>query len=231
MGTRRRRRTTWPRYRLRSGRKSTATRGFIRTFWARSGPRRASQLNLRGGLHRRFAMAHEVVDGRRKDQRKNHGAEQTADDGDGERLQHLRTGANAESEGQHSGDGGESGHGDGAKAAAAGLNHGVVRRHAGILEMNFGVEKKDAVFGDDADHHDHAHEGCDVEGRARDQKRGEAAEGGKNGGGENGGWRGERAEFEQKHGEKQKEREEKDLQKFLEGLLLLLELTAVFDAD
>jgi len=60
------------------------------------------------------------MDCRCDDERQHHRSKDTADDGDGERLQHLRAGSPAESQWGHSRHGGEGGHHDGPEAALAG---------------------------------------------------------------------------------------------------------------
>ena len=108
-------------------------------------------------------VGEEVVDGGGDDQRQGHGDQQAADDGDGERLEHLGAGTEGEGQGQHAGHSGEGSHDDGAETAAGGLDHGVAGAHASGAEALIGVEEQDAVFGDDADDHDQSHEGRDVE--------------------------------------------------------------------
>src|SRR5579859_3422068 len=81
-----------------------------------------------------------VVDGGGKDEGEDHGTEEAAYHGDGERLEHFGAGAEAEGQREHAGDGGESSHSDGAEAAAAGLNHGFLRREAEGAEALIGVE-------------------------------------------------------------------------------------------
>src|SRR5579862_8615942 len=172
-----------------------------------------------------------VVDGGGKDEGEDHGAEEAAYHGDGERLKHFGAGAEAEGQREHAGDGGESGHGDGAEAAAAGLNHGFLRREAEGAEALIGVEEQDAVFGDNADDHDDAHEGSDVEGGPGDEKSEEAAKSGEESGSEDGGRGGEGAELKEQDDEEKEQSQEEDVEEVTEGFLLLLEGAAVFDAD
>ena len=176
-------------------------------------------------------MLHFEVNCRRKDQRKNHRAEQAADDGNGERLQHLRASPNAQSKWEHSSDGGEGRHGDGTETAAAGLKHSVLRRHARVAEGGVGIEEQDAVFRNHADDHDHAHEGSDVEGGSGYEERDEPAESRENSGGKNRDGSGEGAKFEKQDSEEKQKSEEENFQKFAEGPLLFLILASVFDAD
>src|SRR5947207_3380764 len=86
----------------------------------------------------------------REDERKHHGAQNAANNSDGERLEHLGALADRKSQWEHAGDRGESGHGDGAKTAAASLNHGVFRGKTEGAEAMLGVEEQDAVFCHDA---------------------------------------------------------------------------------
>ena len=53
------------------------------------------------------------VDDRRHHQTKHHGDEESADDGNGQRLEHLRALAKRQRERQHAGNGGQRGHEDG----------------------------------------------------------------------------------------------------------------------
>src|SRR5207253_5426729 len=89
-----------------------------------------------------------------KDEREDHGAQNAANNSDGERLEHLGALPDRKSQREHAGDGGESGHGNGAKTAAASLNHGVFRGKAEVAEAVLGVQKENAVFCHDADDHD-----------------------------------------------------------------------------
>ena len=94
-----------------------------------------------------------------------------------------------------------------------------------------GVEKQNAVFCNDADDHDHAHEGSDVKRRASDEKGEQAAERGEQRGSEDGGWRGKRAKFEQEHGEQQNQRKDKNHKQVAEGFHLFGVGAAIFHAD
>ena len=51
-----------------------------------------------------------------------------------------------------------------------GLLHGLEGWDASFAGFLVGVEEEDAIFGDDADDHDHAHEAGDVEGGAGDEQ-------------------------------------------------------------
>src|SRR3989440_7160112 len=62
-----------------------------------------------------------------KDEREDHGAQNAANNSDGERLKHLGAFPDREGQREHASDGGESGHGNRTKTAAASLNHGVFR--------------------------------------------------------------------------------------------------------
>ncbi len=97
--------------------------------------------------------------------------------------------------------------------------------------MLLGIKQQNAVFRDDADDHDHAHERGDVEGRARDQQGKEASEGGKQGGEENGGWGGKSPKFKEQHGEEQHKREGENEGKIAERALLLLVSASILDAN
>src|SRR6185312_3131797 len=154
-----------------------------------------------------------------------------ADDGDGQGLKHLGAGAEGEGEGQHAGDGGEGGHDDGAEAAAAGLDHGFQRIEAKGAKLLLGVEQEDAVFGDNADHHDEPHERRHVEGGVGDKQGEEDAGGGEQGGGQDGQRSGEVAQLEQQHQEPQHHRQHQHAGQVGERFLLLLVAAAVFDPD
>src|SRR5207244_6869637 len=130
-----------------------------------------------------------------KDEREHHGAQNAANNSDGERLEHLRALPDGKGQWEHAGNGGKSRHGNGAKTPAASLNHGVFRGKAEVAEAVLGVQKENAVFCHDADDHDHAHEGRDVKRRTSDEKCEQAAKGREQGGSQNRGRCGERAEF------------------------------------
>src|SRR2546429_1692455 len=130
-----------------------------------------------------------------EDERKHHGAQNAANNSDGERLEHLGALPDGKSQWEHAGDGGESCHSDGTKTAAASLNHGIFRGKTESAEAVLGVQKENAVFCHDADDHDHAHEGSDVKRRTSDEKCEQAAKGREQGGSQNRGRCGERAEF------------------------------------
>ena len=83
--------------------------------------------------------------------------------------------------------------------------------HAAGTEALIGVEQEDAVFGDDADHHDQSHEGRDVEGGAGDEEREDDAGGGEDRGDEDGGGRGEAAELGEEDAEDEHQGEEENL--------------------
>src|SRR5260370_328929 len=146
-----------------------------------------------------------VMDRGSKDEREHHGAEDAADDGDGKRLEHGGTGTDTESQWQHARNGGQRGHGNGPQPAAASLDHGFFSGEAEFAEAVLGVEKQNAVLGHDADDHDHAHAGSDIEGGVGDQQSEKPAEAGEQGGGQNGGGRGESAEFEKENGKEEQQ--------------------------
>src|SRR6516164_9502462 len=192
--------------------------------------RRANRDGALGAYVRLRAVQIEVND-RREDQGQNNRAEQPADHGNSERLQHLGTRADGECEREHAGDGREGSHGDGAQTAAAGLDERFFRRKTKEAITLIRVEEKDAIFGDDTDDHNHAHEGRDVEGCARDKKREKAAKGGEQGGRENGDGRGKSTEFEKKNDKEKSKSEYENHKKVAEGFLLFLVKATVFDAD
>src|SRR5437762_13026064 len=143
----------------------------------------------------RFSWLEIEMNRESKDERDDHGAQNAANNSDGERLEHLGALSDRKSQREHAGDGGESGHGNGTKTAAASLNHGVSRGKTESAEAVLGVQKENDVFCHDADDHDHAHEGRDVKRRTSDEKCEQAAKGREQGGSQNRGRRGERAEF------------------------------------
>lgn len=63
-------------------------------------------------IDRSGAAGHVVVDGGGDEEGEDHGDEQASNDGDGERLKHLRAGADGECEREHAGDGGDGRHDD-----------------------------------------------------------------------------------------------------------------------
>src|SRR5258708_2475391 len=171
------------------------------------------------------------MDGGCEYERQHHRTEEPAYDDNRQRLKHLRARADRKGQRKHAGDGGQRGHGDGPQTAASGLNHGVFRGKTEIAEAMLRVEKQDAVFSDDADHHDHAHEGSDIERRPGDQQSQEATARGEQRGGENRRGRGESPEFEQQRHEQKHESEKQNHQQIAERFLLFLVHAAVFDAD
>ncbi len=145
------------------------------------------------------------MDGGSEDERKDHGAENAADDGDSERLEHGGPSADAEGQRKHASDGGQRGHSDGAEAAAAGLDHCLFSGEAEFAEAMLGVEEENAVFCDDADDHDHAHAGGDVERGVGDQQSEKTSEAGEQRGGKNGRRRRESTKFEEQHGKQEQQ--------------------------
>ena len=121
-----------------------------------------------------------------EDEREDHGAEDAANNGDSERLEHGGTGADAECQRKHAGDGGQRRHSNGAQPAAAGLDHGFFGGETKFAEAMLGVEEENTVFCDDADDHDHAHAGSDIERGIGDKQGEKPAEAGEQRGRKNG---------------------------------------------
>ena len=111
------------------------------------------------------------VDDRGYDQREKHGDEQASNDGDGQRLEHLRSGAKRKGEREHAGDGRKRSHQNGTKPAASGLQYRFFGGKSFGAEAALGIKKKNPVLGDDADDHDEAHKGGYAEGRTGDEQR------------------------------------------------------------
>ena len=193
-----------------------------------------------------------VVDDRGDDEGESHGDEEASDDGDGEGLEHLGAGTEGEGEWKHAADGSDGGHDDGTETTLGGVKHGlpggvVVGIDGGdeagggevgdafgfgfVTEFLVGVEEEDAVFGDDADDHDEAHEAGDVEVGLGDEQGQNDAGNGEDGAGEDGDGSGEVAELGEEDAEDQGQGEDEDTGEIVEGFLLLLVGTAVFDAD
>ncbi len=143
----------------------------------------------------------QVVDERRDEGTEDHADCQAADDCDGEGLQHLGACAECECERKHAGDGGESGHEDGPEPALSGELHAVERGVALCAEAFVCIKQQDAVFGDDADDHDEAHEAGDVEGDAGEEQGRNDATDGEDRGREDGDGSGEVAELRKQDGE------------------------------
>ncbi len=139
----------------------------------------------------------------------------------------MGTGSPTESQRNHAGHGGQRGHHDGAQAALAGVDHGLFGVEAFAAELLIGVEQENAVLGDDADHHDEAHERGDIERGAGDEQREEDAGDGEQRRREHGDGRGEAAEFEEEHHEDKDDGEGEDDNQILERLLLLFVLAAI----
>ena len=116
-----------------------------------------------------------------------------------------------------------------AETTAASLEDGVFEVQALGGEVLFGIEHEDAVFVDDADDHDDAHEAGDVEGLSGDCQGQEGAGGAEYGGDQDGEGVGEGAEFEDEDDEDEDDRHQQDLGEALEGFLLDLIEAAVFD--
>ena len=143
----------------------------------------------------------------------------------------MRAGAQGERQRKHAGHGGQRGHHNGTQPALAGAHHAFLRRNALRAELLVGVEQQDAILGDNADHHDEAHEGREVEGSSGDHQGQEHAAGREQRGGQHGDGGGEIAEFEKQNDEDQHDGEQQDKGQVLERLLLFLILAAVLDAD
>src|SRR5271157_1345960 len=93
------------------------------------------------------------VNGWSDDQRQHHRNGNPSDYRDGERLQHLRTGAQGQCQRQHPGDGGHGRHYNRSQTASSGLNHRILGRMSGSAEALVSVEQQDAVLGYDANDH------------------------------------------------------------------------------
>src|SRR5258706_4381276 len=168
---------------------------------------------LSSGFHSFFCAAEveavEIkVNGWGEAEGEDQGAQNPADDGNGERLEHCGTGANPEGKREHSGNGREGGHGDRAQAAAASLDHGFFSGVTETAEAMFSVEKQNAVLGHNADDHDHAHAGSDVEGGVGYQESKKSAEAGEQRGGQDGSGRGASAKFRAQNGKQEQQRQE-----------------------
>jgi len=75
--------------------------------------------------------------------RERHGAQNTADEAIGERLEHCGAGANPEGKREHPGNGRQGGHGYRAQAAAASLDHGFFQRsNRGLRTMSASRSKR-----------------------------------------------------------------------------------------
>src|SRR5260370_23074621 len=166
-----------------------------------------------------------------KNEREHHGAKDAADHSDGQRLQHGGTSPDAESQRKHASDGGQRRHGDGAQAAAAGLDHGFFRGEAEVAEAMLGVQEENAVLGHDADDHDHAHAGSDIEGSLGDQQRQKSAEAGEQSGGQNCGGRGESTKFEKQDSEEEQQGKKQNHQQIAGGFLFFSIEAAIFDTN
>jgi len=86
----------------------------------------------------------------------NHRDAQAADDGDGQRLQHLRAGAQGEGQRQHSADRGNGRHDDGPQPSLGRAQHSFSRGGALGAELLVGVEQQNAILGHNADDHNEA---------------------------------------------------------------------------
>ena len=94
-----------------------------------------------------------------------------------------------------------------------------------------GVKQKDAVLRDDADDHDEAHEGRDVEAGSGEQQREDDTADREHGGDQDGEGCGEVAELGKQDAEDQRERERENQKQIRKGLPLLLVGAAVFHAN
>jgi hypothetical protein len=96
--------------------------------------------------------------------------EQAADDRLSERRVGLAALAKLHGHGKQADDGGERRHEDGAEADAAGRDDGAMGGHALLDEVMGELDDEDAVGEGDADEHDDAHEGHDVDGGAPEEE-------------------------------------------------------------
>ena len=112
-------------------------------------------------------------------------------------MEHLRPGAPGQREGNHAGDGGERGHHDRTQPPLTGIDHALLGGNALGTKFLIGVEQQNAVFGDNADHHDEPHERRNIKGGARDQQRQKNAGRREQGRGHDRGRSGEASEFKE----------------------------------
>ena len=166
---------------------------------------------LRGSgrcYYRHTLLVTEVkVNCRSDDQGQDHRYQNAADHRDSQRLKHLRASAQRERQGQHAGDGGERRHHDGAQAATPGLQHGVLGRESQGAKFLVRIQQQNSILGHDPHHHDHSHEGRDVECGASDYQRNEHSRSRQQGGSQNGQRRRERSELKKQHDEHENNRQ------------------------
>ena len=93
------------------------------------------------------------------------------------------------------------------------------------------IEQQNAVLRHNADHHNQAHKGGDIERLSRDQKRQKYARGGEQRRRKDCRGRRESAEFKKQHGEDEDYSQREDQQKIPERLLLLFIRSAVDYSD
>ena len=125
---------------------------------------------LSGSMGSLARSREQVKSHRRDDKRERDGDEDTADDRDGQRLQHLRAGAESEGQRKHAASSGYGCHENGPQTALGGLEHGFARSHAGNAEFLIGIEQQDSIFCHDANYHDESHKAGDVEAGLRDEQ-------------------------------------------------------------
>ena len=106
------------------------------------------------------------------------GNDQAADHGQAERLTGFAAGAEAERDGERAHQGGHGGHHDGAETEEAALVNGDVRRSSATLSVESDINHHDGIFLDNADEHDEADEGVDVEVETEKHQREQRAEAG-----------------------------------------------------
>jgi len=171
------------------------------------------------------------IDDRCHDQAEQHGHGESADDGDGQRLQHLRAGAEREGQRQHFRRLRRSR--SSTMAAAAVVPHASwnpSRSRPRARNFFVRIQQQNAVFGHDAitmirPMNEATLNVVRVISRARITPDMESTERGKNGDG-----RGEVAELGEQHAEDQRQRQQQHSQQVMEGLLLLFVGASVFDA-
>ena len=176
-------------------------------------------------------MRQEQVEERHANQREEDRQRNAPEDGNGERLLHLSARANPEGEGREACDRGEGGHQDRPQAHAAGADEGSVDVIGAGGVAGGEVEEQDAVLGDDADHHDHAHHRRYIEGGAGRPEGGEASGEREAAADHNGEGRGDRAELDQQHGHDTRDGRQEYLDELREGLLLACVQAPILQPD
>src|SRR5262249_43826027 len=141
----------------------------------------------------------EVLNRRRDDERQDHRDQDAANHRDGQRLQHLRSGAERERERQHPGHRRKRRHDDRTEPPPPRLNRRFLGGKSNRPKFLVGVQQQNPVLRDDADHHDEAHERRDVEGRSGDEQGEEHPGRRQNGRRKNRYRRSKRSKFEEQH--------------------------------